>query len=99
MRKYKVNRTEPKKVPSKETIEKYKDFSRLSHAYDEIVKRPKKPLYRDKKMFLFLLIVALLAYVIAQSVKEDKKDEPKDDKEKTELKQEPARGSESHFVS
>jgi uncharacterized membrane protein YwzB len=72
MRKYKVNRTGENKVPSKETIEKYKDFSRLSHTYDKYTKRPKVPIYKDKKMFLFILIVVLLAYLIAESVHEKK---------------------------
>ena len=75
MRKYKVNRTAETKVPSKETIEKYKDFSRLSHAYDHYTKRPKKPIYKDKRMFLFILIIALMAYLIAESLEADKKEE------------------------
>jgi len=74
MRKYKVNRTKTVKVPSKETIEKYKDFSRLSHAYDRFVKRPKKPLYRDRKMFLFILIIALMAYLLSQVGKDEETD-------------------------
>jgi len=79
MRKYKVNRTGENKVPSKETIEKYKDFSRLSHTYDKYTKRPKAPIYKDKKMFLFLLIVVLLTYLIVESIEEKKQH----DKQKT----------------
>lgn len=74
MRKYKVNRTSEQKIPSKETIEKYKDFSRLSHAYDHYTKRPKKPLYKDKRMFLFILLIALLAYLLAEAIDEEKQD-------------------------
>ncbi|MDG1915543.1 MAG: hypothetical protein P8I55_13260 [Crocinitomix sp.] len=66
MRTYKVNRKDTPKVPSKETIEKYKDFSALSHEYDKMVKRPKVPLYKDKKMFLVLLLVALVAILLSQ---------------------------------
>jgi len=66
MRKYKINRAE-QKVPSKETIEKYKDFSRLSHAYDHYTKKPKVPLYKDKRMFLFILLIALMAYLLSQA--------------------------------
>ena len=75
MRAYKVNRKPDQKIPSKETIEKYKDFSRLSHAYDRYTKKPKLPLYKDKKMFLFILIVALLAYLIAESIEEERQEE------------------------
>ena len=78
MRKYKVNRDQPVKLPSKEAIEKHKDFSRLTHEYDKYVKRPTKPLYKDKKMFFFLLLIALLTFLIAQSVKEDKEEQDKD---------------------
>ncbi|UKN01700.1 hypothetical protein K6119_18410 [Paracrocinitomix mangrovi] len=81
MRKYKVNRGEPVKMPSKEAIEKYKDFSRLRHEYDEMVRRPQKPLYKDKKMFLVLLIILLLTYLIilATEEKEGKKKDQDDD--------------------
>lgn len=77
MRKFKVNNTNQPKVPSKETIEKYKDFSRLSHAYDHYTKKPKVPLYKDKRMFLFILIIALMAYLLAEAAKEspDKKEQ------------------------
>lgn len=74
MRKYKVNRGQPVKMPSKEAIEKYKDFSRLRHEYDDFVKRPKKPLYKDKKMFLFLLLIVLLTILIAQAANEEKEE-------------------------
>jgi len=66
MRKFKINRAE-QKIPSKETIEKYKDFSRLSHAYDHYTKKPKVPLYKDKRMFLFILLIALMAYLLSQA--------------------------------
>ncbi|NOQ74778.1 MAG: hypothetical protein GQ574_22380 [Crocinitomix sp.] len=67
MRTYKVNRTKKPKVPSKETIEKYKDFTSLSHEYDKMVKRPKVPLYKDKKMFLVLLLIVLIAILLSQA--------------------------------
>lgn len=75
MRKYKVNREQPVKMPSKEAIEKYKDFPRLRHEYDSVVKRPKKPLYKDKKMFLLLLLILLLTYLIIQSMEESEEEE------------------------
>lgn len=78
MRKYKVNRTESTKVPSKETIEKYKDFSRLRHEYDRYTKRPTKPIYKDKKLFFFILMIALLALILSQLAKEDEEEKPQD---------------------
>ncbi|MBK7129856.1 MAG: hypothetical protein IPH66_10895 [Crocinitomicaceae bacterium] len=74
MRQYKINRKGDQKVPTKETIEKYKDFSRLTHAYDHYTKRPKKPLYKDKRMFLFILLIALMAYLLTEVFDKEEKD-------------------------
>ncbi len=84
MRTYKVNRTETPKVPSKESIEKYKDFSALSHEYDKMVKRPKVPLYRDKKMFLVLLLIALVAILLSQMGDEESAEQDQDEPTSTE---------------
>lgn len=66
MKKYKVNRNNSTDLPSAETIAKYKNFGQLSHEYDKLVKRPKVPIYRDKKMFLVLLLIVLVAFLLAQ---------------------------------
>ena len=65
MRKYKVNRDQTKSVPDKATIEKYKDFSKLSHEYENYVKRHRRPIYKDKKLFFILLLIVLLAYLLS----------------------------------
>lgn len=77
MRKYTINTEDKPKVPSKETVEKYKNFSKISHEYDRLTKRPKLPLYRDKRMFLVLLLIVLVAYLIAQAsgVEDNKSDQ------------------------
>ena len=61
MTKYKINRDKEPDIPTKEEMEKYKDFSRLSANYDKFTKRPKLPLYKDKRFFLALVIIALIA--------------------------------------
>ena len=66
MTKYKINRDKEPDIPTKEEMEKYKDFSRLSANYDKYTKRPKLPLYRDKRFFLALVIIALIAYLLSQ---------------------------------
>ena len=53
MKKYKINRTGKENIPSDETIEKFKNFSKLQVRYDEVVKRNKLPLHKNPKMFLF----------------------------------------------
>ncbi len=78
MRKYKINRTKEVKLPSAETIAKYKNYRRLRHEYDRLVKRPKKPLYRDRKLFLVLLLIVLIAYLVSQAINEDEEKKSED---------------------
>ena len=67
MTKYKINRDKEPDIPTKEEMEKYKDFSRLSANYDKFTKRSKLPLYKDKRFFLALVIIALIAYLLSQA--------------------------------
>ncbi len=64
MRKYKVNRDQSDKAPIKVDIEKYKDFSKLSQVHDNYVKRHRKPIYKDKRLFFLLILIILLAYLL-----------------------------------
>ena len=64
MRKFTLNKDAKKKEPTREQINRYKDFSRLSHDYERIVKRPKKPLYKDPKLFLYLFLLGLILYLM-----------------------------------
>ncbi len=64
MRKFTLNKEAKKKEPTREQINRYKDFSRLSHDYERIVKRPKKPIYKDPKLFLYLLLLGLILYLM-----------------------------------
>jgi hypothetical protein len=74
MRKFNVNKSAEKKLPSKETIQKYKDFPSLSHEYQNLTQRPKVPLYKNKKMFLVLLLIVLVAFLLAQVNNEKEED-------------------------
>jgi hypothetical protein len=77
MRSYKINKDNQEQLPDKATIEKYKDFSKLSHEYDRLTKRLKVPLYRDKKMFLILLLIVLIAYLLSVvSTQEEPRNNP-----------------------
>jgi hypothetical protein len=67
------------KEPAADKIDKYRDFKKLKANYDESVKPLyKKPLYRDKKAFLVVLIIALLTYILVEVFGEDKKEDKKD---------------------
>jgi len=64
MRKFKVNTDTKPTEPTKEQMVRYKDFATISHRYERLTKRPKKPLYRDPKLFLLLLIIGLVFLVL-----------------------------------
>lgn len=65
MKEYKIN-NDKKSIPPKEVIQQKKDFGKLFHEYEKITKRPKKPIYKNKKYFFFLLLIALLTYLIVE---------------------------------
>lgn len=65
MAKYKLNK-EDKKL-SKEELDKMKDFKQLSHRFESLTKRP-KPLYKDRRFFLALVLIALLAYLLSKAI-------------------------------
>lgn len=65
MKKYKINKDkEPNKL-SNEQIEKYKNYDKLFVSYKDITKRQKTPIYKNKKIFLFLILLALAAYILS----------------------------------
>lgn len=64
MRKFKINKTNEKIEPTKEQINRQKDFSRLHHQYEQLTKRGKKPLYRDWKRLLFWTMIGIVVYLI-----------------------------------
>ncbi len=68
MRKYKLNRTHERTVPSDAMVNKYKNFDKMRAQYEDIVRRPKTPLYKNKKLFLFIIIVGILAWLVAEAI-------------------------------
>ena len=64
MRKFRINKNAKTNEPTREQITRYKDFASLSHRYDRITKRPKKPLYKDPKLFLLLLIIGIVVLLM-----------------------------------
>lgn len=63
MRKFVINRS--KKIePSKEEINRHKDFARLHHEYERLTKRNKKPIYKDPKLLILVFIIALLCFLL-----------------------------------
>ncbi len=64
MRKFRRITNEKSQEPTKEQMVRYKDFASLSHKYERLAKRPKKPLYKDPKLFLLLLIIGLMFLLV-----------------------------------
>lgn len=64
MREFKRSTGNKKLEPSKEQMARYKDFATLSHQYERIAKRPKRPIYKDPKLFLLLLIIGIVFLLI-----------------------------------
>ncbi len=70
MKKFKLDKDDlPKEDPSK-----YKDFGKLVTNYESTLNRlHKKPLYKDPKAFLFLVMIILVAILVFEAVEEEKK--------------------------
>jgi len=64
MRKFSINKSNKEKEPTIEQINRHKNFSKLSHEYERLTKRPKKPLYKDPKLFLYLFLLGLILYLM-----------------------------------
>jgi hypothetical protein len=64
MRQFRRNKDNKDLNPTAEQIKKQKDFSRLHQEYEKLTKRGKKPLYRDPKTFLFLLLIAIIIFLL-----------------------------------
>jgi hypothetical protein len=60
MRKFTLNKDKKSLNPTDEQIKRQKDFSRLHHDYERLTKRSQKPLYRDPKLFMLLLILGIM---------------------------------------
>ena len=64
MRKFTLNTNKKKLTPTDEQIKRQKDFSRLHHSYEKVVKRGKRPLYRDPKLFILLFVIGLVIFLM-----------------------------------
>lgn len=74
MRFYKLNKDKKDKLPSDEVILKYKNFNQLRTTYEDITKRPPLPLYKNRKLFMLLLLIGLTIWMIYEYNEEQKKE-------------------------
>ena len=66
MKKYTIHKGKKTIKLTNEQIMKYQNFDNLFVSYNELTKRNKLPIYKSKKWFLFLILLALAAYVISE---------------------------------
>jgi len=76
MSKYKFDKNK-KPQPGDGEISKYKDFGKLIYNYQRAT-RPlyEKPLYKQPGVFIFLVIIVLLAMLIAHLSEKEKEQNP-----------------------
>ena len=66
MKKYTIHKGKKTIKLTNEQIMKYQNFDKLFVSYNELTKRNKLPIYKSKKWFLFLILLALAAYVFSE---------------------------------
>ncbi len=71
MRKYKLKKSQDKKIPSPEEIKEFKDFKKITANYHKIIQRPEVPLYKNPKAFLGLFLIVIVLYLITLAQKEE----------------------------
>ena len=64
MRKFVRNSEKKKTEPTEAQIKRQKDFSRLHHEYERLHKRGKKPLYKDPKLFILLVLLGIIMLLV-----------------------------------
>lgn len=85
MREYKLNKDKKDQAtPSDEVINKYKNFDNIRVQYDDVVKPPKQPLYKNRKLFFLLLLIGLVAWLVAEAIQEESESSKNNDTKKTE---------------
>ncbi len=53
--------------PTEVEIARYRDPKRLLFNYQKAVRRPQRPLYKDPKAFIALLLIVLLAWFLSEA--------------------------------
>lgn len=71
-----------KKKPTDEEIARYKDHSRLQTNYNKAINMiHRRPIYKDPRAFLAILLIVLLAWMITEATGARDKEGKQDDQE------------------
>ena len=82
MKKYKLNKENTSnREPSEDKILKYKNFKVVMEDYQKMT-RPPKPLYKNPKVFIALVLLALVAWLVSSEFNEKQKEVEKEKTEK-----------------
>ena len=77
MREYKIEQELPEDELTDDEIMKYKDFGQLTANYEDVLNRlHKKPLYKDPKAFLGLVLFVIIVYLVFEAVEADQAEVP-----------------------
>ena len=64
MRKFSIKQDDRPIEPSLEQIQRNQNFSKLYHDYERLTKRGKKPIYRDPKLYLMMVLIGVIALLL-----------------------------------
>jgi hypothetical protein len=59
-----IKKTSKTTEPTQAQIAKAKNFKKLTHEYDRITKRSKKPLHKDPKLIMLVLLILLVLFML-----------------------------------
>jgi hypothetical protein len=72
MREYHIIEDDAQDELLDEDISKYKDFGKLTTNYQEVINRiHKKPLYKDPKVLITLVLAIIVLWLVLDAVKQD----------------------------
>jgi len=64
---FRISPEGPGREPSDDELRRYRDSGKLIHNYQQARDRLRRPIYKDPKAFLVLLLIALVAWLVSQS--------------------------------
>ncbi|MBL7952727.1 MAG: hypothetical protein JNM62_13530 [Flavobacteriales bacterium] len=75
-RRYRITPEGAGQEPTDAEIARYRDPKRLIYNYTKAVQRPKRPLYKDPKAFLLLVLIVLFAIFMSELAEDRQPAEP-----------------------
>jgi lipopolysaccharide/colanic/teichoic acid biosynthesis glycosyltransferase len=80
-----IKKTSKTTEPTQAQIAKAKNFKKLTHEYDRITKRSKKPLHKDPKLIMLVLLILLVLFMLYLESKEESGENNKQEQKQIEI--------------